>query len=307
MDLKHLRTINDSELAALNIPPAELIRWVDDALRHKADALLPPKMHMIPKPEAFMNIMPSILPWLQRAGCKIVSRYPGRQPAIEAQLLLYNSDNGELLALLGADYLTALRTGAVAAHSMRLLAKSEVKTLALLGLGLQMREAIRIYIGSDAPRPLTLRLMRYKDAAERFQTTLQNCLSPEHFAQLRFEVHDRPETLFPGADIVVSAPTYLENDVCSPELFDPGVLLVPIHTRGYMGCDLVFDKIYGDDRGHVENFRYFHEFPFFAEVADVLTGRASGRESDKERILAYNIGLSLHDIYFAAQLLEHLG
>lgn len=34
----------------------------------------------------------------------------------------------------------------------------------------------------------------------------------------------------------------------------------------------------------------------------VLNGGKPGRESDEERILAYNIGISIHDINFAASI-----
>ena len=41
-----------------------------------------------------------------------------------------------------------------------------------------------------------------------------------------------------------------------------------------------------------------------------MNGEKPGRESDDERILAYNIGASIHDIFFAAsiyQLMEQRG
>ena len=35
-----------------------------------------------------------------------------------------------------------------------------------------------------------------------------------------------------------------------------------------------------------------------------VSNTIKGRESDDERILAYNIGISIQDIYFAAKILE---
>lgn len=71
-----------------------------------------------------------------------------------------------------------------------------------------------------------------------------------------------------------------------------------------MNCDLFFDKVYADDTDHVKHFKYFNQFKRFAEVSDVLNGAAEGRQSDSERILVYNIGLSMHDIYFAAKIYQ---
>ena len=38
------------------------------------------------------------------------------------------------------------------------------------------------------------------------------------------------------------------------------------------------------------------------EISDVISGNAIGRGNDKERILAYNIGVSIHDINYAAHI-----
>ena len=55
-----------------------------------------------------------------------------------------------------------------------------------------------------------------------------------------------------------------------------------------------------------ESFKNFDKFRSFAEVSSVVNGVVPGRESDSERILAYNIGLSIHDIAFAAKIWQAL-
>lgn len=54
----------------------------------------------------------------------------------------------------------------------------------------------------------------------------------------------------------------------------------------------------------MDNFKNFAKFRFYAEVSDVVNGRSVGRENDKERILAYNIGVSIHDINYAAHIYQ---
>ena len=83
------------------------------------------------------------------------------------------------------------------------------------------------------------------------------------------------------------------------DLFKPGVLVVLVHTRGFQNCDTVFDKVFADDEGHVKGLKYFSQFKKFAELDRILKGQISGRENDSERILSYNIGIGIHDIYFA--------
>lgn len=73
-------------------------------------------------------------------------------------------------------------------------------------------------------------------------------------------------------------------------------------TRGFQNCDLAFDKIFCDDIGHISNFKYFKQYKSVAVMTDVFTGENLGRTSDDERILAYNIGISVQDIYFTWQI-----
>ena len=90
------------------------------------------------------------------------------------------------------------------------------------------------------------------------------------------------------------------------DLFKPGVLVVPVHTRGFQNCDLVFDKVFADDEDHVKGFKYFDRFRNFAEISSVLKKQTSGRIDDKERILAYNVGIGIHDIFFAMKIIQIL-
>ena len=69
---------------------------------------------------------------------------------------------------------------------------------------------------------------------------------------------------------------------------------------------MFFDKIYGDDTNHIKGFKYFSKFKKFDELSNVLLAKNPGRENDKERIIAYNIGIALHDIFFANHLYEML-
>ena len=78
--------------------------------------------------------------------------------------------------------------------------------------------------------------------------------------------------------------------------------MIPVHTRGFQNCDLLFDKVYADDTAHVCGFKYFDQFKRFGEIQDVISGKIKGRESDEERILSYNIGLGLHDMVYASKI-----
>lgn len=209
-----------------------------------------------------------------------------------------NADNGEFLALMDGTWITTMRTGAVAAHSIMLFGKKGFTTIGMMGLGNVVRSTLVILADKLPDRELHIKLLRYKgqeeDLARRFAS----------YKNLHFTYVDTAEEMVKGSDVVISGATYLPNDVCADEYFDEGVLVQPIHTLGFTNCDLFFDKVFADDLGHVHHFKNFDKFRQFAEVCDVVNGDKPGRESGKERILVYNIGISIHDINFAASIYQ---
>lgn len=149
-------------------------------------------------------------------------------------------------------------------------------------------------------KEFVIKLLRHNDQENSFS---------ERFAKYKnvsFEYVDSYESAVKGSDVVISGVTYAPEDFCSDDAFDKGVLVVPIHTLGFTNCDLLFDKVFGDDYGHVCGFKNFSKFKSFAEMTDVVNGKVPGRENDKERILAYNVGVSTHDINFAAHIYQML-
>lgn len=191
-----------------------------------------------------------------------------------------------------------MRTGAVAAHSVINLAKKNFSTIGMIGLGNTARATILVLAAALPNRSFTIKLLRYKDQAELFEERFAD------YGNLHFVVVDQVQEVVKGSDVVISCATYLENDVCDDDCFDEGVLVVPVHTRGFTNCDLFFDKVFADDTGHVDHFKNFAKFRYYAEVSDVVNGNSVGRENDRERILAYNIGVSMHDINYAAHIYQ---
>lgn len=298
-----MKLITFEDVQKLHIAPETCYRWVSEMIAGKKDAILPAKISMKPFDGVFCNVMPCIIshPEMGRVGgVKIVTRYPGRKPSLDSKLLLFHADSGEFLALMDADWITAMRTGAVAAHSIMLFGKKNFSEIGMIGLGNTARAALLTLAGLVPDRHLRIKLLRYKGQEELFAQRFSA------FSQLEFMPVEDAGTLVRGTDVVVSAVTYFDEDICTDDCFQEGVLVVPIHTRGFSNCDLFFDKVYADDHDHVHHFKNFEKFRSFAEVSDVVNGSAAGRENDRERILAYNIGVSMHDINFAAYIYQML-
>lgn len=294
-----MKLISFDDIKKQNINPLECLDWVSFVIKNKNKNILQPKISLKPFEGVFCNVMPSILTdengymW---GGVKVVTRYPNREPSLDSRILLFDAKNGDFKALLDGDWITTMRTGAVAAHSIKLFAKKNYETIGIIGLGNTARASLLCLLESEKNRKFVIKLLKYKNQAELFIERFKN------FDNVSFSIIDNMYDLVKGSDVVISAVTYFSEDICDDSAFDEGVLVVPVHTRGFSNCDLFFDKVYGDDYGHICHFKYFDKFRYFSEVCDVVNGKNKGRENDKERILAYNIGISLHDIYYASKI-----
>ena len=297
-----MKLITDLEIKALDISPRECVEWVRESFSMKYEAQLPAKISLHPQRSDFFNTMPCLLPArYNRFGVKVVSRIAEKKPSLHSDLLLYNSKSGELLTLMDADWITQMRTGAVAALAIETLQIKDASVYSFIGLG-STADATMACMQAVLPadRQYTIRLKRYKDQAERFAAkwTKKN---------YSFVIVDTNEQLLDNCDVLVSAVTEMPDLFCGDDTKYPeGILLVPIHTRGFQNCDLFFDHVYADDKGHVEGFKYFSQFKAFNELSEVLLGKVQGRVNNKQRILAYNIGIGLHDVLFANKIYSKL-
>ena len=293
-----MKIISSEEIDQLNISPSECVEWVRQAFLIKDRCQLPPKISLHPRGNDFINTMPCLLPEeFHTFGCKVVSRIKGNHPALKSEMMVFDTISGNLTALVNCDWITARRTGAVATLAINTFRNSTAKIYSFIGLGAMAYATLDCFFATNTDRTIIVRLKRYKDQAEKVIERYKN------ITNVKFEIAETMEELVHEADVVVSCITdanglLLEN----VDLFKPGVLLVPVHTRGFQNCDTIFEKIFADDEGHVKGFKYFDSFRKFGELSAVIKGNNPGRETDSERIISYNIGLGLHDIYFAYQI-----
>lgn len=293
--------IPSEQIDSLNISAAESVEWVRESFLMKHRCQLPAKLSLHPRGTDFFNTMPCLLPEEYHTyGCKIVNRIKGLHPSLRSEIVLFDTLSGEMTALINADRITALRTGAVAALAINTLRSPKAEIYSFVGLGAMAHATLNCLLATNADRHMNIRLKRYKDQAERTAA-----LYADKAPNASFTIVDTFEELVDNADVVVSCITDAEGLLVSDtNLFKPGVLVVPVHTRGFQNCDTVFDRVFADDTNHVKEFRYFNQFRYFAEISDVLSGKDAGRQSEKERILSYNIGLGIHDALFACKILE---
>jgi len=297
-----MKIITHKDILNAKINPSLCYEWVDEMLRYKHESILPPKTSLHFDDDGFFNTMPCVIPHLGVEGVKVITRKIGRAPSIDSELLLYDSETRNAKAIMDANWLTAMRTGAVAVHTIVNLAKKDWKTIGLMGFGNTQTAAIKVLLAVFKKRSFTIRLKTYKEAHVKYRNWILEEAKRAGANNIEVEFVDEIEDLMSDNDVIISAVTYAENDFCLPNVYKPGVLIVAIHLRGFMECDLEFDKVYCDDFSHVDKFKYYNDWKYKAEVAQVVRGESVGRVNDDERIIAYNVGLSLHDIFFAEKI-----
>ena len=295
-----MKLITQKQITDLGISPKDCIEWVTESFKIKYDCILPHKNSLKPFGEVFYNTMPCYIPQpVNRFGVKEVSRYPSENPSLNSELLLYDGNNGNLLALMDANWITAMRTGAVASLAINTLKPSFAKVYSFIGLGNTARATLLCLL-ETIKTPFTVVLMEYKGQEELFMKRF------EQYKNICFETVSNHNDLVSKADVVVSSVTAATELIAPDECYKEGCLVVPIHTRGFQNCDLFFDKVFADDTAHVQEFKYFDRFRIFDEFSKILLRQNPGRENDKERILSYNIGIALHDVYFASKIYDAL-
>ncbi len=295
-----MRIIENEEILSLNITPATCVKWAEEGLKLKYKSIMPAKtaIHMPGSLDFFMT-MPCLLPQeYGRFGCKNASRFSSSHPSVKSYMMLCDSNNGDFLSLINCDWITSWRTGATAALAIKTFRKSDASVYAFMGLGCAGMASLKCFLDSTSSERKTVKLLRYKNHAEKAIEELS-----AKYPEVNFEISKSTEELIKGSDVIVSAITQAPGLIVEDlGLFKPGVLLVPVHTRGFQNCDKIFDKIFGDDTAQISGFKYFNEFRYFNEFSRVVLDEIPGRDNDEQRIIAYNIGLGLHDIYFAYKI-----
>lgn len=303
-----MKIISEQLIRSLGITPKQCVVWIYESFNMKKDAQLPAKISVHPADYDFFTSMPCLLPASGEGGVKIdiqyfgikeVHRIEGAVPSLGSDMMLYNAKNGELLALVDCDWITTMRTGAVAAVSAKALRKAGADTYGMVGLGNTGRATMLCILEAEPEKHFKVKLLRYKDQAELFIERFKD------YQNVEFEIVDDINEIARTVDVFISCITSANGLLVEDEkTFQPGVTVIPVHMRGLQNCDTTFDRVFGDDTDHVKGFKYFPQYKNYNEIGEVLAGRDPGRKSQEQRILDYNYGLALHDVVYASKIYE---
>jgi alanine dehydrogenase len=252
--------------------------------------------------EGLLNIMAAGDLELGVAGLKA---YSGFASGARFVVVLFDSDRPEILALIEADRLGQLRTGAASAVAAKHLAKPTARSLGLIGTGWQSESQLACI---RSALPGIEHVVAYSRDAKRLAAFCKR------FAAEAGEYNrDAAEQ-----DIVVTATTS-KDPVLRGEWLHPGALVCAVGANRIQSRELdnaVLERAAfvccdskeqarveaGDLAEPVE--RGVLDWLEVHELSEVVGGEVSGRASDEDIVLFKSIGIAAEDLAVGALVYE---
>jgi ornithine cyclodeaminase/alanine dehydrogenase-like protein (mu-crystallin family) len=309
MQAMDVRVISGSEVRAL-LPYPDCVKVVEGAMKavSAGKALMPLRQFMpLPVGDGKLAWMPGYLGEPPCFGIKILSLYPGN-PAVGLSshvglYVLYESSHGRPIAILEASALTAVRTAAGSVVATRALARSDAKTLAIVGTG---EEAYSHVDAFQSARPFE-RVLIWGRNAQGAARLAEHAAAP---GRCEVEVVPDVKTALAQADVICTVTSAPE-----PLLFGrdvrPGTHLClvgsSIPTTREVDDDCVaLGRFFVDYRGsalaqagellHAIRSGRVTEAHIVAEIGEVLSGSVPGRRSADEVTIYKSLGVAAQDL-----------
>ena len=292
--------INEAEVAELLTMPAA-IDALDQAFRELAAgrAANQPRRR-IRQGGTSLHVMSAGASALGAVGLKAYTTGRGGARFV---VLLFDANDGQLLALIEADKLGQIRTGAASGVASRYMARANAKTMAIIGTGWQARTQVAAITSVRTIRQVRAygrdpeRRRRFADDVAK---TLNVEVVPVESAQAAVE----------GADIVTTATTSAEP-VLSGEWLAPGTHVNAMGSNSLIKReidDAVIQRasvIAVDDREQalLEAGDLVHptergvlQWSQIRDLADVIVGRIHARTNPSDVTLFKSLGIALEDV-----------
>lgn len=251
-------------------------------------------------PDAVLNVMAAVVPDWAAMGVK-------SYPAVHVDpskwststLLIYELGSGRLRAMIEADTLGQLRTGAASAVATRWLARPESKILSVFGVGYQA-EGQLVAVSAALPKlEAILVVARTPERARAFAARMAHLLSvPIQAATAQAAVS--------AADVIVTA-TRAVAPVFDGAWVRPGTHINAVGSNHLDHRELDRATVAKADRVVVDALDVaridsgdLHDSPVrwerVVELGAVITGRAMARTSAHEITLFESHGLAVEDL-----------
>ena len=251
---------------------------------------------------------PAVLRDVGLAGVKWFGLVPSSQtsgPTICSLIVLSDVATGKPLAVMGGNWITATRTGAMSAIAAQSLARADSASIGFVGCGVQAHShlaALRLVL------PRLAEIVAYSRTA----ASAERLADAARALGLAARTVREPRAAVDGMDIVVT--TVPEGaqvlEFLDPAWLAPGAFAVAVDLgRSWKRASLrELDILATDDHEQTRilaaSGRMSFGGPYEADLADLTTGAVAGRASPEQRAMFIFSGHALADLAAAQAVFE---
>jgi ornithine cyclodeaminase/alanine dehydrogenase-like protein (mu-crystallin family) len=273
----------------------------------------------VPERDALLVAMPGYVPSVGALVSKLVSLFPGNAgsvtPTHQGMIAVFDPETGSPVALLDGTEITAVRTGACSALSVKLLAREDASVLAVLGTGVQARSHARAVVrvrpiaevlvaGRERPKADALAAELAEDLGVPVRAVDSYAEALEHADVVCATTHAvepvvRRDWLASGAHVTSVGYNPAGREVDDQTIVDALVCvesrrgaLAPVPAGSNDLIQPIRDGLITADHVH-------------AEIGELVSGTKPGRASADQITLYKSVGVAVQDAAAAALVLAN--
>lgn len=289
----------------LNIETA--IAAVEEVLRDQAEGAATNKpRYRVAMPTSQLHLMAAADKRLGVCGAKI---YTASRKGTRFLVLLYDAESGDMLAMIEADRLGQMRTGAASGVATKYMARTDADTVGIYGTGWQAESQLMAVCAVRRIKSIKA----YSRTAERREGFARKMTS-----LLRVDVTaaESPEQAARGCSIVITA-SGAREPVLKGEWIEPGAHLNVVGSNFLSKAEVDIETVRraniiavdsieqsrieaGDLMPAIE--RGVISWESVTELGRIVAGRDAGRSSDDDVTLFKSNGIALEDISTALRV-----
>jgi ornithine cyclodeaminase/alanine dehydrogenase-like protein (mu-crystallin family) len=301
--------LTEADVRSLLTMPLAL-EAVEESFRRLADgsALVQPRRRLNVPGQSYLHYMAAADSAAGYMGMKI---YTTSRHGLRFLVPLFDAQSGDSLALIEADYLGQVRTGAASGVATKFLARADASSVGIIGTGSQARtqleavtavrkvESVRAY-GRDAAR----RERFAREMAERLKVPVEAADSTERAVReaailITATTSTQPvlagSWIAPGAHInAIGANFPQKRELDDEAVRRCDVIVVDSREQSKMEAGDLIDTLRDDDSG----------WGRVHELSDIVSRKAKGRTSADQVTLFKSSGIASEDIAVAGRIYE---
>src|ERR1700732_704409 len=271
-------------------------------------ALLHSRQRLHLPSKSYLHHMPAADGTSGYLGLKI---YTSSREGLRFLITLFSAESGDLLALMEADFLGQMRTGAASGVATRLLARQDAQTLGIVGTGLQARTQLQA-IAQVRKMTEVRAFSRSVEKRDKFAREMTDALKIPVLS-----AHSA-EAAVCDADLVVTSATST-SPVIEGAGLKPGVHINAIGAnfpqkreldrKAVERCDVI--AVDSREQSKMESGDLIQAFGQDAErwrhvteLADIVGGKVAGRTRADEITLFKSNGIAIEDLVVAGRVFE---